>query len=181
MSHQQDLLLIQRLNDGDQKAFDELYLKYYKLLCASAFFLLKNQNEAKDIVQTFFLDILEKELFRSFHGEIKGYLFVAIKHRCLNRIKSQKLDEARQRSYGILQDGEEMNDMEGKLSGYHHQLAILLNKMKGQKRVAVEMVYMQDKKYKDAAKAMGISINSFKTHLKSALKTLRDNMDMKTN
>jgi RNA polymerase sigma-70 factor (ECF subfamily) len=45
--------------------------------------------------------------------------------------------------------------------------------MKGQKLTAVKMVYLEGKKYKDAANEMGISVNSLKTHLKSALKMLR--------
>lgn len=38
MSQQQDILLITRLKENDSAAFDELYLKYFKVLCANAFF-----------------------------------------------------------------------------------------------------------------------------------------------
>ena len=48
-----------------------------------------------------------------------------------------------------------------------------LETLAGQKRVAIQMVYMKGKRYQDAADEMGISINSFKTHLKSGLKILR--------
>jgi len=36
------------------------------------------------------------------------------------------------------------------------------------------LVHYQNKKYKEAAYEMGISINSLKTHLKLAIKTMRD-------
>src|SRR6187402_2947433 len=104
MSSQQDILLLCRLRNGDLTAFDELYIKYYKLLCTSAFFFLKNGQEAKDLVQSLFLDIWDKKVYRHFHDDIKGYLFLAVKNRCLNLLKQQKVQAERERGYAALQE-----------------------------------------------------------------------------
>jgi DNA-directed RNA polymerase specialized sigma24 family protein len=42
-----------------------------------------------------------------------------------------------------------------------------------QRMQAFTLVHYENKKYKDAALEMGISINSLKTHLKLAIKTLK--------
>src|SRR5881392_2180521 len=104
MLAQQDIQLLYRLKKGDLTAFDELYLKYYKLLCTSAYFFLKNEQEAKDLVQTLFLDIWDKQLYEHFHDDIKGYLFRAIKNRCLNHLRRQKVQCKQHKGYAAFQD-----------------------------------------------------------------------------
>ena len=178
MPSEQDILLVSRLKEGDLTAFDELYLKYYKLLCVSAYFFLKNEQESKDLVQNLFLDIWDRQLYIQFHDDIKGYLFRAIKNRCLNCIKKQKLQYQRQKGYAQLQDDAAVPYAEG-LSDYYQQLHAAMDDMPDQKRAAIQMVYMQGKRYCDAAHSMRISINSLKTHLKTGLKVLRGEINSK--
>ena len=177
---QQDIQLLYRLKKGDLTAFDELYLKYYALLCTSAYFFLKSEQEAKDLVQTLFLDIWDKQLYEHFHDDIKGYLFRAIKHRCLNHLKWQKVQDKRHKGYALSQDHAGIFSMEG-VSDSYQQLHMALDDMPGQKKAAIEMVYMHGKRYQDAADAMRISINSLKTHLKTGLKILRGEINSKVN
>lgn len=180
MLAQQDNQLLCRLKKGDLTAFDELYLKYYKLLCTSAFFFLKNEQEAKDLVQTFFLDIWDKRLYLQFHDDVKGYLFRAIKNRCLNHLKWQKVQSKKQAGFTELQGrmGDPSRDtieaLEEEASADQFlRLRVALEDMPGQKKTAIQLVYMDGKKYQDAAATMRISINSLKTHLKTGLRLLR--------
>lgn len=170
----EDIHIIERLIQGDESAFDTLYKKYFKLMCASAFFYLKCEYEAKDLVQNLFLDIWEKKLYTRFHKDVKGYLFLSVKNRSLNHLKAKKVKEVRQDKFSYYhkddkEEGEEKID-------YLKQLNQALMSMKGQKRAVIHMVYQKEKKYKDAANEMGIGVNSLKTHLKSAIKTLREAM-----
>jgi len=170
-----DIILVERLKEGDIGAFDDLYLKYFRLLCTSAYFFLKNENDAKDLVQNLFVDIWEKQLFNNFHNDVKGYLFLAVKNRSLNFLKSQAVLDRRKAMILPLESEivsmNESDQIDVEDSEVH--LRQLLDSMKGQKLTAVKMVYLDGKKYKDAANEMGISVNSLKTHLKSALKMLR--------
>ncbi|HEY4206537.1 MAG TPA: sigma-70 family RNA polymerase sigma factor [Puia sp.] len=175
MSSQQDTALICRLKNGDLTAFDELYLKYYTLLCASAYFFLKNGQEAKDLVQSLFLDIWDRQLYVQFHEDIKGYLFLAVKHRCINHLKKQQVQDRTRRGYAALleEDGTEEMIYE---EGDYGRLQAALKEMPDQKKRAIQMVYIHGKRYQDAADTMRISINSLKTHLKTGLKFLRGEM-----
>jgi RNA polymerase sigma-70 factor (ECF subfamily) len=179
MSSQQDILLLGRLKKGDLSAFDDLYLKYYKSLCTSAFFFLKNGQESKDLVQGLFLDIWDKQIYRHFHDDIKGYLFLAVKNRCLNFIKQQRVQKERQRGYAALQEDTSLLYVESQPD--HNRLKEVLDEMPGQKRTAIQMVYLHGKRYQDAADTMKISINSLKTHLKTGLKILRGEINSKIN
>ena len=177
MSQQQDVILIARLKSYDAAAFDELYQKYFKLLCAGAYLLIKNEGDAKDLVQNLFLDIWEKKLFEHFHQDVKGYLFLSVKNRCLNYIKSRKVKDRRTATFKIISQMQHtVSEDELDMTDCSEKLQHLLSDMKGQKKAALTMVYFNGKKYKEAADEMGIGINSLKTHLKSALKTLRIGM-----
>jgi RNA polymerase sigma-70 factor (ECF subfamily) len=172
MNHNPDTELVERLKAGDVSAYDAFFLKYYKLLCLNAYWFLHNEQEAKDIVQTFFLDIWDKKLYLSFNGDIKGYLHTAVRNRCLNYIKKQKVYLEKQETFSHMQEHAFTINTDTS-PDYYKQLSTSLNDMGGQKSVAIQMVYLQGKKYQEAADEMGISINSFKTHLKNGLKVLR--------
>lgn len=180
MLAQQDIQLLYRLKEGDLTAFDELYLNYYKLLCTSAYFYVKNEQEAKDLVQSLFLDIWDKQLYRHFHEDIRGYLFRAIKNRCINHLKWQKVQDRRNKGYAASQDLTGISYAEAAPDSYQ-QLHIALEDMAGQKKLAIQMVYMHGKRYQEAADDMRISINSLKTHLRTGLKILRGEIKSKIN
>ncbi|QIP15071.1 sigma-70 family RNA polymerase sigma factor [Spirosoma aureum] len=166
-----DSYLLEQLRAGDQKAFDLLFVKYYKLLLASAYSLLLDENEAKDIVQNFFVDLWERKIYLDLQGSAKGYFFKSIHNRCINNHSKTTLNKKRPTQLvEVIVKNEDENGFSEQL---HINLESAMAVLPAQKREALKLVYMQDKKYVDAAQAMGISVNSLKTHLKSGLKILR--------
>lgn len=179
MHHQQDIALVSRLRDGDPAAYDALYLKYYRLLCTSAYFFLRNEPEAKDLVQNLFLDIWEKQLYRQFHEDVKGYLFRAVKNRCLNQLEKQQTLSRHHHRFAGTQESFSMPAGDPPPVSYD-ELYQALEDMPAQKKAAIQIVYLHGKRYQEAAKTMGISINSLKTHLKTGLRILRGEIKTKT-
>lgn len=181
MAQQQDALLVERLKKNDLSAFDELYLKYFKLLCANAYLFLKNEGDAKDVVQNLFMDIWDKKLYLNFHNDVKGYLLLAVNNRCLNFIKKQKVLKKKAYNFNVLHatPADEVDEEEQKIR--REKMNGILSDMKGQKKAAITMVYLNGKKYDEAAEGMGIGVNSLKTHLKAALKKLREGVKTKIN
>lgn len=176
---QQDIELVQRLKEHDLGAYDVIYLKYYKMLCVNAYFFLKNEQESKDLVQNLFLDIWEKKLYRQFHDDLKGYLFQAIKNRCLNQLEKWQTQQKARKGYAGLQEeaGESYLEIQ---SEYGQQLTTALDNMPTQKKTAIQIVYLHGKRYREAAADMGISINSLKTHIRTGLNLLRTEIKTKT-
>ena len=172
MNHSSDIELVQRLKEGDATAYDALFMKYHKLLCLNAYWFLRDEAEANDLVQSFFLDIWDKKLYLQFDGDVRGYLHQAIKNRCLTLLKKQKAEREKQAAFTQLQEETCISNPEIS-PDYYKQVLTVINDMAIQKRSAIQMVYIQGKRYQEAADEMGISINSFKTHLKRGLKVLR--------
>ena len=174
MNHPSDAELTENLRNGVPGAYDALFLKYYKMLCANAYMYIKDTDAARDIVQQFFIEFWEKKQYLVLDGDIKAYLYRAVKNRCLNQLRGhdrqEKIKAELTADYAL--SGQQM-EAEIKEVLYT-MLDDALHALPVQRRQALSLVYVQDKKYQDAASEMSISINSLKTHLKLGLKNLRD-------
>lgn len=158
-----------------ENSYDELFLTYYKLLCVHAFFYLKDQDEAKDLVQTLFIELWEKKLFLNLQGDKKAYLLRAVQYRCLNHLRNQDVRMRRQLDYEHqCVEVEDVPLSEDRYNVLSTLVATKLPELSPQRREALRMVYVENKKYSEAAADMGISINSLKTHLKIGLQNLRE-------
>jgi len=73
--------------------FDLLYLKYHHLLLLYSLKYVENEGDALDIVQNIFVAIWENGKYDQNEEFVQAYLFRAVKHRCLNYLKHQKIIE----------------------------------------------------------------------------------------
>ncbi|MFZ4862265.1 sigma-70 family RNA polymerase sigma factor [Sphingobacterium sp. Mn56C] len=155
--------------------YTSLFKDYYVILCANANFYLKDEEEAKELVQSFYVEIWENRSFLSWQGDRKAYLFKSVRNRCLNELKRKEVylnkisDYTEDQSNEILRESEDSGDLEDVMVA----MEIALKGLTHQRKEALTYVYLNKMPYKTAAAKMGISVNSLKTHLKLALKNLR--------
>lgn len=176
MNHQPDEQLLERLKTGESRAYDAIFLKYYKLLCVNAYFYLHDEQEAKDLVQAFFLEMWEKQIYMRLSGDIKGYLYRSVQNRCLNHLKKRETLEKRQEVYQVTENA--TSDTDEDIEHTYVKLDHAIGELPNQRKEALKLVYLQNKKYQEAADIMGISLNSLKTHLKIGLKNLREALNL---
>ena len=70
--------------DGDHKAYEQLYKRYFRLLYTYAFKKLRDEELAKDIIQEFFTELWYKRTSITVNANIAGYFYSAINNRILN-------------------------------------------------------------------------------------------------
>ncbi|SDD36882.1 RNA polymerase sigma-70 factor, ECF subfamily [Mucilaginibacter pineti] len=168
-----DVQIIEQLKMGNQEAFEMLFKKYYKLLNVSAFYILQDEMEAEDTVQGFFVDFWDRQLYKNVNSSLKAYLSIAIRNRCLKRIEKETLVQKKLVDYQYTLTGPQVEE---DVAVAHFYPDKILAELSMQRMQAITLVHYQNKKYKDAAFEMGISINSLKTHLKLAVKILREGL-----
>jgi RNA polymerase sigma-70 factor (ECF subfamily) len=76
---------------GSQEIFDYFFEKYYAGLCVYAYRILKSNTEAEDLVQDFFVRLLENRKNVRIESSIKSYFIRSIHNRCLDYIAHQKV------------------------------------------------------------------------------------------
>lgn len=76
---------------GNHTIFDYFFDKYYRGLCVYAYRMLKSNSEAEDLVQDFFVRILENRKNIFIDSSVKSYFLRSVHNRCLDNLAHQKV------------------------------------------------------------------------------------------
>ena len=182
--HMKEKQWVRRVREeGDRKAFENLFRAYYKRLHGFAYSYTGQAEVAEDVVQSVFLRIWSSRESWDPPGTVKNYLFAAIRNEALNKLRHQKVtDDAEDeliRSYRELQDDEDpfyrkeesldAEELRKKIQAGIDQLPpkcrqiFLLNRRSG-------LTYIEIADY------LNISINTVNTQMGRALKSLRETL-----
>ena len=167
-----DILLISLLRQGDAEAYKQLYLKYYAPLCEYASQFVTD-DDAEDLVQDFMLFIWEIHENLIIEKSLKSYLFVSIKHRCINHMKKKQVyQQIQAKIYENIKDQFEDPD-----SYLINELEELIQKTISElpekyRKVFTMSRYEVQTNVKIAAK-LGISVKTVEYRISQALKILR--------
>jgi len=158
-----------------QNQFHTLYLRFRPGLSNFAASIVKNSDDADEIVNDVFVSIWEKRQALILDDSLKSYLFKAVKNRCLNHIKKARLpfadmpDEFNAISPAYAAD----RVLEGK------ELQIHINQLIEQLPTKCKQVFllsrMFDLSYKEIAEIMDISTKTVENQIGIALKFLKEN------
>jgi RNA polymerase sigma-70 factor (ECF subfamily) len=85
-----DLKLFELIREGNEKAFDTVFLKYYPGLCAYARQFV-DFADGEEVVQDVLLWFWENRCRQVFESSLKNYLFKAVKNRCITLINRNEL------------------------------------------------------------------------------------------
>jgi len=170
-----DQILLNDLKNGKKTAYEQVFKKYYKSLSLKAYMMLEDEMEAEDLIQNLFISMWQKSHYHSVNSSLKAYLFRAVHNQCLMALRTrkviqQKMDEYTER-INLEKDIEQSEQ-----TGSENTINLALNELPAQRQKAFKLVYMENKKYQDAANEMRLSVNSIKTHLKLAVKMLQEKL-----
>lgn len=79
------------LKDGNPEAFKEVFRLLYPPLKGYCRLFISNKNEIEDIIQESFLVLWEHRISIDVNKRIESLLFVIVRNRCLNYLKSTNL------------------------------------------------------------------------------------------
>jgi len=85
--------LAQKIKQGDESAFIEVYEQYWKPLFNYGFNKLGKKEIVEGIVQEVFIDLWTKRKTLEIHTSLSSYLFQAVHFRVINKYKAQKVRE----------------------------------------------------------------------------------------
>jgi len=80
------------LTQGDAKAFECLFKRYYPRLTIFANRFLNDIAASEEIVSDIFVVLWEQRQDINFTGTVSSYLFKSVQNRCLNYLKHQKIE-----------------------------------------------------------------------------------------
>jgi len=176
MQEYDDNQLLALVKIGSAKAYETLFERYYKFLCLQASLFLMDEHEAEDLVLELFVEVWDKKLYANIDQSVKAYLYRAVRNKCINTSRKNKLIKQKQIGYQIASQKEwmpawlEQRELAANINS-------VLQEFPEQRLRAFTLVYLEKKRYQEAADEMGLSINSIKTHLKLAIQVLRHKLE----
>lgn len=170
--------LLQKIRDGDQGAFKQLYHLLFFRLYQFAYSFLRSKESAEEVVNDVFIRLWQK---RADLGEIKRiqvYLYVAVKHASLNYLRDNKLRTP------VSVDELEVSHLR---LGPNPESILITREIQGLIREAIEglparcklifkLVKEDGLSYKEVADLLDISVKTVDTQLYLALKKLSQSL-----
>lgn len=168
--------ILHGIKQGNEETFRQIFHAYYEGLCHYAFTLLRDMDDAEDVVQAMFLKIWEKRETLAITHTIKSYLYKSIYHQCINQfdrrtVRTRFQEQKAAVKYVAVQQPEVFPDE------LEERITTAINTLPKQCRRIFVMSRYQEMKYSEIAEALGISVNTIENQISKALKILRTHFD----
>lgn len=171
-------LLIARIRKKDTVAFKRCYDLFFKDLVLYANRYLANFSVVEDIVQEVFVYVWEHSKKIEIKTSLKAYLFMMVKNRCLNHLKSIKITDDEdyiKDNYSLVDNLENLNFSEENSILYHKVLKVV-DEMPLKMQKIFKLKFIENYKYAEIAEELNISLNTVKTQLKRAKFKIKESL-----
>lgn len=171
---QSDDQLLEYIGKGDRKAFEQLFNRYWESLFAASLQRLQSEQLAKDVLQELFIELWEKHESLNISSNVSGYLFTALKHRVINKIKAEttrvKYEKMTIRYYEINGLATEHQFSRNYLQ---EEMESKVKQLPDRCREVFELSRIEQLSHKEIGERLNISPKTVENHIGRALKVLR--------
>jgi RNA polymerase sigma-70 factor (ECF subfamily) len=160
-------------NSIEPASFEELFRLHYSFLCATAYYVVEDEDAAKDIVQDFFLYYWDKRSMIQITQNFKSYATRAVRNACLNYLKKNGkivFGDPLTLAEEMLQLPEDDKEQEEIRNA---ALWAAIGRLPIQRQRIFLLSNRDGLKYKEIGEQLNISINTVKTQIKLAYQYLR--------
>lgn len=172
-----DRKLVAEFLKGKVKAFDLLYDQYSERLYRFAFMLLKNREDALDIVQETFLRIWKNRKDLSEEKSFKSYIFTVSYNITVDllrkKLNERKYIETLEKNFGFSQQSIE-NKADFMI--LDHQIRDIIEELPPRRREIFKLSREKGCSNKEIAASLNISVKTVETQLNLALNFLKSRL-----
>lgn len=162
------------LKGGDQSAFAVIYNRYWRIMYAHIYKMLRDEDEAKDILQDVFSSLWINHAGFPEKGNLPAYLYVTVRNKVLNLIRSQKYrddylsslaafaDEMSTETLDVLNERDLMEAIEREIQNLPPRM-----------RQVFEMSRKENLSHKEIAQRLGTSDETVKKQINKSIKAIK--------
>lgn len=162
------------LKKGNSTALSYFFDLHYQALCYFAETIVKDQQEAEDIVATSFLKVWNKHTDFATPQNVKAFLYISTKNACLDHLKQLKRQSVSQKAYF-----EQLVQEEDYILNYIIEaeflqiLNIELEKLPERCKEVFKLIFMDGLKTSEIAELLDLSVKTVRNHKARAISLLQ--------
>jgi RNA polymerase sigma-70 factor (family 1) len=168
-----DFELLDLVRLGNERAFSEIYDRYFGLLYLHALNRLKDRDEAKDVVQDVFSSLWSAREHLEMKINFSNYLYTSVRNRILNLIAHKSVKEKYINSLSPNSHIEAITDFRVRENQLRELIEEEINKLPLRMKTVFLLSRKSNKTYIEIARDLSITEQSVRSHVKNALRILR--------
>lgn len=166
--------LVLEIKAGSEKSFELIFKTYYSALCRHAFGMLKDKEEAEEMVQNMFVNYWDKRENIDIKTSLKSYLYKSIHNLCLNNIKHQKIKKQyEQYNLAVVNTASKNENFSDELQ---LQINHAIESLPPQCKLIFNLSRFEELKYREIAETLDISEKTVENQMGKALKVMREKL-----
>ena len=166
--------VIQRLRDGDEGAFNEVYAQFSSKIYKVAYRILQDSTQSEEILQETFISLWVNKEKLDISGDLWVYLFVIAKRKSFDILrdvkKSQVLQDWLVNTFDELKNSTEEKIIVDELQRITDSI---LDSLPGQQQKIYRLCRLENLSHSEIASKLNISTNTVKNHMVQANRTLK--------
>jgi RNA polymerase sigma-70 factor (ECF subfamily) len=165
------------IREGDIRLFEQVFQMYCKELVRYANTILKNADEAEDIVQQLFVNLWQKRESLQVNTSMRSYLYRAVHNCCLNRIKQLSVKQTYTTYMGYA--GEQHSAPASaaiQQKEVEKAIGVAIEKLPEQCRKIFKLSRQHGMRYQQIADELNLSVKTVENQMGKALKHMREQL-----
>jgi RNA polymerase sigma-70 factor (ECF subfamily) len=169
-----DTEIIRRIRQGDVGQFESLFRSSYVSLVRYAKTLIKDHDDAEEIVQDLFFRLWQDKEKLNIESSLNGYLFRSVHNRCLHFIEHNKVVD--RHAEEMLSRQTETQESPEDILHYKElqsRIARILERLPERCGQIFYMSRFEGLKYNEIAEKLSVSVKTVESNMGRALKEFR--------
>ena len=176
-------LLIAYKKSNDNKLFGELFERYTHLVFGVCMKYLKNEDNSKDAVMQIFEKLIE-DLKTQDILNFKNWIYSVAKNHCLMKLRKEKTVEKEKNLFfnnlkvEVMESADVMHQYEKEgLNEKIPELNKAIKFLNEEQRNCIELLYLQNKSYKEVSQITGYSMKKVKSYIQNGKRNLKNYLE----
>jgi RNA polymerase sigma-70 factor (ECF subfamily) len=172
----EDRELLQRIQAGDEGAYDSVFRTWYPVLVRVAGVLLRDADASEEVAQEVMLELWRRRHLLDTGVSLRAYLLRAVRNRSLNHLRHLRVRRETESDVEALYDEPTGSDQPIVARELAEAVQVALRELPPRCREVFELSRVHGLKYAEIANALDISQKTVEAQMGKALKIMRERL-----
>ena len=172
----EDRELLQRIQAGDEGAYDTVFRTWYPVLVRVAGALLREVDAAEEVAQEVMLELWRRRHVVDASISLRAYLLRSVRNRSLNHLRHLRVRRETESDVAALYDAPLGSDEPIVAKELSDAVQVALRELPPRCREVFELSRIHGLKYAEIAEALEISQKTVEAQMGKALKIMRERL-----